>query len=412
MGRIIGSVGKYAVLDFETTGLSVSTNHDRVIEIGLVVLDKDLTELERFSSLVKVKRDLGAISIHGIRPSDLESAPTFHDLAPELIQLINGKVIVCHNASFDLQFLRSELQRLAISDTNIELASICTKEASRRLGVFPDSRLETICEILAIENPASHEAISDAIATAELLRFLAEQTPDILNVESVTWIDVPLSQPAESVAMTRAQVRSKRPLSFVQELVSKLLPFQGTGDENDYAHSLEAFLIDSELSSIEVQQLLKIASESELSVSQVDSIHNRYFESLVSTAWADGVITNLEEADIRHIGRILGIGDFAIERALAAAPQIKSDPVLRFVLNAGDLVALTGSMDPPKVTVSAMLKEMGLVVADSVTKKTKLVVAADPDSLSGKAEKARAYGIRICAAEWVVEWYENKKSQG
>lgn len=37
----------------------------------------------------------------------------------------------------------------------------------------------------------------------------------------------------------------------------------------------------------------------------------------------------------------------------------------------------------------------GLKVGDNVTKKTKLLVAADPDSMSGKAEKARRYGIPI-----------------
>lgn len=37
----------------------------------------------------------------------------------------------------------------------------------------------------------------------------------------------------------------------------------------------------------------------------------------------------------------------------------------------------------------------GLVVVDSVTKKLDLLVLADPHSQSGKAKKARQYGIRI-----------------
>jgi hypothetical protein len=39
----------------------------------------------------------------------------------------------------------------------------------------------------------------------------------------------------------------------------------------------------------------------------------------------------------------------------------------------------------------------GLVVGSSVTKKTSLVVAADPDSLSGKARKAGSYGTPVVA---------------
>ncbi|WP_292708318.1 BRCT domain-containing protein [Microbacterium sp. 67-17] len=37
-----------------------------------------------------------------------------------------------------------------------------------------------------------------------------------------------------------------------------------------------------------------------------------------------------------------------------------------------------------------------------VTKKVRLVVAADPDSLSGKARKARDYGIPIVGEEWLL----------
>jgi len=43
----------------------------------------------------------------------------------------------------------------------------------------------------------------------------------------------------------------------------------------------------------------------------------------------------------------------------------------------------------------ALAAQAGLVVADSVTKKLDLLVLADPLTQSGKAEKARRYGIRI-----------------
>ena len=38
-----------------------------------------------------------------------------------------------------------------------------------------------------------------------------------------------------------------------------------------------------------------------------------------------------------------------------------------------------------------------MVVAPRVTKKLDMLVVADPDSLSGKARKAREYGVRIVA---------------
>lgn len=38
-----------------------------------------------------------------------------------------------------------------------------------------------------------------------------------------------------------------------------------------------------------------------------------------------------------------------------------------------------------------------------MTKKVKVLVAADPDSLSGKARKARDYGIPVVGEEWLLE---------
>ena len=45
----------------------------------------------------------------------------------------------------------------------------------------------------------------------------------------------------------------------------------------------------------------------------------------------------------------------------------------------------------------ALAANAGLVVAKSVTKKLDLLVVADPQTLSGKAKKAREYGTRIMA---------------
>jgi DNA polymerase III subunit epsilon len=42
-----------------------------------------------------------------------------------------------------------------------------------------------------------------------------------------------------------------------------------------------------------------------------------------------------------------------------------------------------------------LVTEKGLIVVPSVTKKLDLFVVADPNTQSGKAKKARQYGIRV-----------------
>jgi DNA polymerase-3 subunit epsilon len=65
-----------------------------------------------------------------------------------------------------------------------------------------------------------------------------------------------------------------------------------------------------------------------------------------------------------------------------------------FRLAPGDQVVFTGDLSVPRAQLVDLVQQSGLVVG-GINKGTKLVVAADPDSLSGKASKARAYGIPV-----------------
>jgi len=60
-----------------------------------------------------------------------------------------------------------------------------------------------------------------------------------------------------------------------------------------------------------------------------------------------------------------------------------------------DPVVFTGEMNEVREVWEERDRAAGLVVGKYVTKKTVLVVAGDPDSLSGKARKARDYKIPI-----------------
>lgn len=66
-----------------------------------------------------------------------------------------------------------------------------------------------------------------------------------------------------------------------------------------------------------------------------------------------------------------------------------------FAMEPGDIVVLTGDMSVPCAVWEERAAHAGLAVGKNVTKKTKLLIAADPDSLSGKATKARQYGIPV-----------------
>jgi DNA polymerase-3 subunit epsilon len=83
--------------------------------------------------------------------------------------------------------------------------------------------------------------------------------------------------------------------------------------------------------------------------------------------------------------------------SLDAAKAAASSPVATsFQLRLGDQICLTGQMNHPREAIEGLLIERGLCVA-GLSKQTRLLVAADPDSQSGKATKARSYGVPIVA---------------
>jgi exonuclease len=73
----------YAVVDVETTGLFPG-RHDRVVEIGVVLADREGRQVDEWGTLVNPARDLGPQHIHGIRSSDVLCAPSFAEIAGDL----------------------------------------------------------------------------------------------------------------------------------------------------------------------------------------------------------------------------------------------------------------------------------------------------------------------------------------
>jgi DNA polymerase-3 subunit epsilon len=152
-----------AFLDVETTGLSAAYN-DRICEIA-VLRCRDLKEHTAWESLVNPCRLIspGAGAVNGITDAMVADAPVFKDIADRLLEVIDGAVLVCHNAPFDLSFLSSELA--ACGRTLPDLAVIDTLRVARRHFSFPSYRLGSIASMLSIDVPESHRAMADVRTT-------------------------------------------------------------------------------------------------------------------------------------------------------------------------------------------------------------------------------------------------------
>ncbi|MCT2537358.1 ATP-dependent DNA helicase DinG [Aquibacillus koreensis] len=162
---------KFVVVDLETTGHTPSKG-DKIIEIGIVVVE-DGEIKEKYNSLINPNVEIPVFisKLTGINDDDVKGAPTFAQVANEIIPFFEHAYIVAHNVPFDLGFLNYELQsagfkaiHAAVIDT-VELARILLPQA-------PGFKLGQLSEYLSIKHHDPHRALSDAYVTAKLLQHL------------------------------------------------------------------------------------------------------------------------------------------------------------------------------------------------------------------------------------------------
>ncbi|WOP19311.1 exonuclease domain-containing protein [Raineyella sp. LH-20] len=395
--------GGYVVVDLETTGFNPK-GCDRIVEIAAVHVDDVGRLLGEWSTLVNPLRDVGPVSVHGIAAGDVLGAPTFADLAPMLIEDLAGRTVVAHNARFDLNFLTVELRRAGY-DLPTPLGGLCTMEWARVFLPRVPRRLESCCAAAGVTLDGAHSALGDARATAALLGvYLDQLTVDpsweqtLQETRSYAW---PVSPAHGSVALVqRGACERRRPGAWVDRLTTRL-PRSQSPDVDAYLELLDRALLDASLSLHEESLLLQVAEDLGLTATQVREVHRTYLASVAVAAWADGVVTPAEHENIRAIAQMLGLAAADADVALAAVHDHGSDTMAcrpEFRLEPGDRVVFTGDMQRPREEWIAVAGQAGLEVG-AVTKRTKLVIAADPDSLSGKARKARDYGIPIVGEE-------------
>ncbi len=167
---------RFAVVDVETTGLSLQ--RDRVLQVGVVVVDAVGNVLTRWESLVRPRNRwffrVGPTELHGIRRRDVRGAPSLDTVMRHLATDLESAIFVAHNASFDVGFLRK-----AAAETDVHLpveGVLCTLALSRALDPerTVSHRLGAICERYGVTLVRPHDALADADATAAVLRPLLE----------------------------------------------------------------------------------------------------------------------------------------------------------------------------------------------------------------------------------------------
>lgn len=165
---------KYIVVDLETTGNSVKKG-DRIIQFAAVVI-KDGQIVDRFSSFLNPGQPIPIFieELTGITDEMVKDAPLFSEIAPKVVEMLQGASFVAHNVLFDLSFLQEEL--IMAGYEGFYGSVLDTVEMARILLPTSDSfKLSDLALQENLEHDRPHQADSDAYVTAELLLILFEQ---------------------------------------------------------------------------------------------------------------------------------------------------------------------------------------------------------------------------------------------
>lgn len=391
----------YAVLDVETTGLF---NKDRVIEIAIAQVDRDGRVTDRWETLVNPRRDLGPQELHGIRAVDARKAPTFEQIAGEVLVRLGGRIPVAHNLAFDSRLLAHEYLRLGQDLPNLLDFGVCTMHWANFFLPGSGRSLRDCCLAAGIGNERPHAAMSDVLATAELLAlYLNSMGPEPLwadrnaLVRDLRWPTLPCGL----VDPVCRGAGASDGTDFLGRLVDHLPRVTNPPQADTYLALLDRALLDRHVSATEADALVEAAARLGIGRATALELHGGYLRALAAAALADGVVTDEERQDLHRLAALLSLPTEAVDAALQPGPAADGPPARghEFLLAVGDLVVLTGSFAESKQHWADRLEAAGLKVAPNVTKKTVLVVAADPDSMSGKAAKARQYGIPVIGTE-------------
>ena len=242
----------FAFLDVETTGLDPISG-DKICEIAVIkTIDGQIAD--EFVTLVNPGRNIPerAVSIHGITQTMVNQAPLFRDIANDLLDFLDDTVIVAHNAKFDLEFLRTELENFSISLPGNNVVD--TLGIARKYYTFPSNSLGDIARHIGLPIDEQHRALADVMTTKNIFEFFLKdldrrgirlkRLKDILklqgqSVELKTSNELVLTTEIEQALRDKSKLEIKYLSAYKEETSTRVIePLEiSVSKANTYIHA-------------------------------------------------------------------------------------------------------------------------------------------------------------------------------
>ena len=156
-------------LDIETTGLSMGQGA-RICEVAMLKVSNGIET--SYCKLINPNQHIpeSCSQIHGITDSMVKDSPKFSQVAQEIADFINGYILVCHNALFDLNFISKEIMENKIRPA--EMYFLDTLIISRQYFSFASNKLADLAQILDIDVKQHHRAMADVLTMQAVSKYL------------------------------------------------------------------------------------------------------------------------------------------------------------------------------------------------------------------------------------------------
>jgi DNA polymerase III subunit epsilon len=155
--------------DVETTGLNVL--RDRIVQLAMVKLRKDVDEPEEFSTLINPGIPISeeSMQIHGITAQDLANKPTFRQLAQKIWDFIGDSDLAGYNSNrFDIPMLMEEFARVGME---FDISKRRLIDVQRIFYKMEPRTLKAAYRLYCgAELTDAHDALADVRATLDVFR--------------------------------------------------------------------------------------------------------------------------------------------------------------------------------------------------------------------------------------------------
>lgn len=303
-----GSVlpSKFAIIDLETSGLEPGSA--RVIEIAILQVNSKGEVHEEFATLINPgDGQVGPTFIHHITEEAVLTAPTFQEVAGDILKRLENRIIVAHHAAFEDKFLSAEFRRAGFRLP--PLPALDTLWLARQVVDLPNYKMQTVLQHYGVEEIDLHTALGDVRALNKILPTLLEKATSILY--PTIHAGLPQVQPSGK-QKTRVTNLRKGEKGWIISLLEKL-PESGssvtTEIESDYLDLLSQVLADGKIIGDEAKSLSKLAGGAGLGRNQVIQLHESFIQQLRKQAEADGNVDAAELKEIESAIKLLSLLD-------------------------------------------------------------------------------------------------------